>query len=1584
MKKYLHNIMNIRLLMIALLAIVCNTSKADDPVDGSPLNPWWDSNANAYVLRTIDSEHTALDAMKALQDINDWSDYSNYTFYLAEDVDLDGINWIPLGTSSSPFQSTFYCYKPTYGWFKGPGTLADADGMNVYPKYEDVKDNPTMQWDGAYKYTFNIEDIEALFGKNKYTFNANQIMNIAGKQKKYTFVSDDVMAIAGNSKYSFKVSDIENLLGKTKYTFNADDIMQFVDKNNDIARYTVSVSTMDAQFGSNSLYEANKVNYLSTPGYWSVKLSDDGEEFIFFSSQSKVNEINTYEYWEKNYLLWYIASHLRLDETWKKYDTIDDFVSDLKTVVYNCKLSDDKTEVSIYNDDSNFTCNEILSLCEPTNSEEPTYSIIEDFVSSLTDSGYSCMLSGDNLIVYTNDFSADDILSRCEATKDEEWIVYNDINAFATALQTNGYACTVSYDSSTLNFYTDDEEPDFSDNEVLSQCEATEDTDWNPYSYSTIEEYADGELSSYIHKIDADGNLIVVADDISYISFLSEFNYSYNDLSSYNDINEFISGELSSYFVEYKDGDTTLSFSTDKDLADFTTFSCLTPTTEPEQATYKLLPTNLGSLGYYYEDSDTSDPIYYTTDGHIGTCKISYMTINDSYDAAGFFGYVASGISLYGFTFENCSVTTTYENEDGGYAGILYGYGDSNGPSITDIFIGQSEDNLCSVSGNYAGGIFGSNADSSSAPSISSYYNISDYKFDEELSVYNPETHEGAYDNESGNSVNKIYVSITAKKYGNKISCNVLEAQNTYVYAEGISDESAFGGGTGTYRDPFIISEKQHLLNLQDILNNEEISYMSFTDLSGLDLSYDNNSSYTVFDGLYFKQTADITFTDELTAGIGIDDYLDTNTPGGPFAGYYDGGGHTIYVNISTESDHAALFANTYNATIQNLRIVGTNSSSSGYAAGIVGNQLSSSTLTLNNCIIDVKIEGSDYKCYGLIGYLDTSNYNLNLSDCFNKGANDLEIFDGADSYFADNSPYLYSWTTAYGVGTPGCPLQISSLRDLNPNSYEEEKKDMAREFIEECGLTYELTNNVILQNNKLVDPDGEYIGPDEASNEDYYIEKFCGTLIGGHYDETSSTCQTHIISGITDNALFGTITGDSKIEKIGFVNCYNASGDHSVKLAGSIESEKSLTVQECYSDGYMDLGYDTDKKQPKDGHYVIDCYSYSDIANAPIENFTKEDGYASWTTDDVNTKRMILLSNCIETNNSSSPIYDYSVNIFKKENGVVSYEETDLYVLDQFADNNGDNPFRKIEYTDAISTIPQNNMVWNTDDPRLQFKYSVNYNGEVKYMYLTDIAAVGTSTDMSDAVINSMNFDTSESYNITNIYYRRPHHNAWESVTLPFAYNLNSINENFTALDYNEKISNTASFSSINKNTTIVAGRPVLFYNADSKNTDFTAKASLPVTIVSEGTGSGTFYGVLQSTGIRGAAKDFAEGCYDQYQNVGESFSHFDMYVYKISGANTGTAEEPSGKITLCTETSWIYPFRTYLKFLPGTLAAKTITFSIFDDSTTSIDDSVVAPATQITGEVYSLDGRKISTKGLSGLKAGLYIMNGKKVMVK
>ena len=63
------------------------------------------------------------------------------------------------------------------------------------------------------------------------------------------------------------------------------------------------------------------------------------------------------------------------------------------------------------------------------------------------------------------------------------------------------------------------------------------------------------------------------------------------------------------------------------------------------------------------------------------------------------------------------------------------------------------------------------------------------------------------------------------------------------------------------------------------------------------------------------------------------------------------------------------------------------------------------------------------------------------------------------------------------------------------------------------------------------------------------------------------------------------------------------------------------------------------------------------------------------------------------------------------------------------------------------------------------------------------------------------------------------------------------------------------------------------------------------------------------------------------------------------------------------------------------GSETSKTVNFTL--PFATGIN--TVAPAASAANtKVYSIEGIKVSDKGLKGLKPGLYIVNGKKVVVK
>lgn len=175
-----------------------------------------------------------------------------------------------------------------------------------------------------------------------------------------------------------------------------------------------------------------------------------------------------------------------------------------------------------------------------------------------------------------------------------------------------------------------------------------------------------------------------------------------------------------------------------------------------------------------------------------------------------------------------------------------------------------------------------------------------------------------------------------------------------------------------------------------------------------------------------------------MTADIDLDN--DQTTIGNsttPYQGTFDGQGHTLKVNLTATDDNFGPFFSIKNATIKNLHVTGTITTSKSYTGGIVGK--TDGTTTLTNCrssvtMISTKNGSSDIG--GLVGI--TGDYStLNMSDCLFDGAfNGVytsdwggfiglnyyattkiknSLFSPASIYIRDN---LYTFMKDYGGGT--------------------------------------------------------------------------------------------------------------------------------------------------------------------------------------------------------------------------------------------------------------------------------------------------------------------------------------------------------------------------------------------------------------------------------------------------------------------------------------------------------------------------------------------------------------------------------------
>ena len=152
--------------------------------------------------------------------------------------------------------------------------------------------------------------------------------------------------------------------------------------------------------------------------------------------------------------------------------------------------------------------------------------------------------------------------------------------------------------------------------------------------------------------------------------------------------------------------------------------------------------------------------------------------------------------------------------------------------------------------------------------------------------------------------------------------------------------------------------------------------------------------------GKYYKLGADIKVTKPVCVP-GEDDQFRQNV----FKGTFDGAGHTIELDIKSESNHTGLFGCiTSGATIKNLTLTGLVESTKSYVGAITGeayittiSAVDSDHIIISNCVNKANVSGAGY-VGGLIGwardYCDGKT--ITVENCGNSG----NIIGGSDYYF--------------------------------------------------------------------------------------------------------------------------------------------------------------------------------------------------------------------------------------------------------------------------------------------------------------------------------------------------------------------------------------------------------------------------------------------------------------------------------------------------------------------------------------------------------------------------------------------------------
>jgi len=144
---------------------------------------------------------------------------------------------------------------------------------------------------------------------------------------------------------------------------------------------------------------------------------------------------------------------------------------------------------------------------------------------------------------------------------------------------------------------------------------------------------------------------------------------------------------------------------------------------------------------------------------------------------------------------------------------------------------------------------------------------------------------------------------------------------------------------------------------------------------------------------------------------------------GHPFMGTFDGGGHTLTVSLAGSASAVAPFASIDGATISNLNVAGTVTSTGNHAAGLVGACASTRPNVLRGCTVAVTVNGSDY-AGGIVGHGGQSV--LTIEDC---------VFSGAVNGFATFAGGLLGWCEALTLKIGNC-LCLGTFEPVDGGKY--------------------------------------------------------------------------------------------------------------------------------------------------------------------------------------------------------------------------------------------------------------------------------------------------------------------------------------------------------------------------------------------------------------------------------------------------------------------------------------------------------------------------------------------------------------------
>ena len=375
---------------------------------------------------------------------------------------------------------------------------------------------------------------------------------------------------------------------------------------------------------------------------------------------------------------------------------------------------------------------------------------------------------------------------------------------------------------------------------------------------------------------------------------------------------------------------------------------------------------------HYWTPIGTADhPFRGTFDGN--GISVNYLKINSSGATyQGLFGYIGAGGIVKNTTVRYSTITVASQ------VGAIAGY---NGGTMTNCVVINS-----TITGSsYAGTIVGQNAGSmttcyaitsgsTKAIGVEGSATGADTEGGQCLWTITGTNIQASVGTPTGTTLNNIefyndgihFNNTHYYKSGTQTTVNYAQDGYTAIFSISSGDGASISGDVVTVgTSDVVVSAEATMAEWSGTGESGSPYLISNSDQFALLANRVNGG--TNYSGKYFK------LTDNISTSTMV------GTSANKFSGTFDGDGHTLTVTLNSDADYCAPFAYTDGATIQNLVIDGTITTSARYAGGVVGN--SSANLTMTNVKSSVAINSSfSGQAYhgGLVGYA----VNATLTGC--------------------------------------------------------------------------------------------------------------------------------------------------------------------------------------------------------------------------------------------------------------------------------------------------------------------------------------------------------------------------------------------------------------------------------------------------------------------------------------------------------------------------------------------------------------------------------------------------------------------------